>query len=289
MSIKKNIVDNPLFYKWVFKPDHRIKNYWEEYIKENPCQSDELSDYKNFVRLFNAPSGKLNEFEKEQISEYILNKTIEIAEEQPPKNKMLTGWLKYAAIFVLIFTIGGLSRYIHLKMNDGLTVVENIKTDKIKLPTLIVNNDKRYLIKDNNANLDYSTKGRILINDTNGLLGIGQEYKTGNFNQLIVPFGSKSTLVLEDGTKIWLNAGSRIVYPPVFGTDKREVYLIGEAFFQVKENRECPFIVKTPEVAVKVLGTSFNVRAYEDENYFQAVLEKGKISLSENGSRSNGR
>ncbi len=84
-----------------------------------------------------------------------------------------------------------------------------------------------------------------------------------SFNQLIVPNGKRSTLALEDGTKMWINAGSRVIYPNKFKKNKREIYVDGEVYMEVARDEERPFVVKTNMLDVQVLGTSFNVMAYK--------------------------
>lgn len=83
---------------------------------------------------------------------------------------------------------------------------------------------------------------------------------------LDTPKGQKSIVTLADGTRIFLNGGSSIIYPEVFLADKREVTLTGEAFFEVTPNPRQPFIVSTGAVTTKVLGTSFNVKAFSEKN-----------------------
>lgn len=101
----------------------------------------------------------------------------------------------------------------------------------------------------------------------------------GTLTETIAPRGQKSQIVLADGTKVWLNSETRIKYPGTFSKDQRDVYLEGEAFFEVSKNRRQPFIVHTSGVDVKVLGTKFNVKAYSDENQIETSLFEGKINL----------
>lgn len=91
--------------------------------------------------------------------------------------------------------------------------------------------------------------------------------------------GSKSNLVLPDGTQVWLNADTKITYGKVFGEKIREVYLEGEAFFDVVKNPSVPFIVHTSTMDVKVLGTAFNVRSYADETSAQTSLIRGAVEI----------
>ncbi len=100
------------------------------------------------------------------------------------------------------------------------------------------------------------------------------------FNQLIIPKGTFYHLVLSDGTKVWLNADSKIKYPVSFGKDKREVSLHGEGYFEVAKDSPRPFIVSTDKMDVKVLGTTFDVNTYEDEGKSFVVLVEGLVEVS---------
>ena len=100
------------------------------------------------------------------------------------------------------------------------------------------------------------------------------------FNQLIIPKGTFYHLVLSDGTKVWLNADSKIKYPVSFGQDKREVSLRGEGYFEVAKDSTRPFIVSTDKMDVRVLGTTFDVNTYEDEGKSFVVLVEGLVEVS---------
>ncbi len=91
--------------------------------------------------------------------------------------------------------------------------------------------------------------------------------------------GTKSTIVLTDGSKIWLNADSKIEYPEVFTGGTREVYLNGEAFFEVAKNPAKPFIIHLANGTVRVLGTSFNIRAYDNEKIVETSVATGKVAF----------
>ena len=99
---------------------------------------------------------------------------------------------------------------------------------------------------------------------------------------MIIPYGKTSELFLPDGTKVFLNAGSRLVYPENFTGKSREVFLSGEAFFDVKHDKQHPFIVQTEDFRVKVLGTRFNVSAYPTDNIVETVLAEGKVNMEKN-------
>ena len=100
------------------------------------------------------------------------------------------------------------------------------------------------------------------------------------YNQLDIPRKGEYMLVLSDGTKVWLNAETRLKYPVRFQGNERRVFLTGEAYFEVKPDQRMPFIVETEKSSVLVLGTSFNVRAYRDETFAYTTLIQGSVQLS---------
>ena len=94
--------------------------------------------------------------------------------------------------------------------------------------------------------------------------------------------GERTRVVLPDGTKVLISANTSFTYPATFGTKNREVKLIGEAYFEVTHNADLPFIVRSKDVNVQVLGTKFNVFAYPQEDYFETSLVEGKIQAYTN-------
>lgn len=102
--------------------------------------------------------------------------------------------------------------------------------------------------------------------------------------EIIAPLGAKSIVTMPDGTKVWLNAGSKLSYNAGFNSKERIVNLIGEGYFHVKTDPSKPFIVKTSDVIVRATGTRFNVKAYPDEKTITATLEEGKIDVQLAGS-----
>ena len=101
---------------------------------------------------------------------------------------------------------------------------------------------------------------------------------SNELKEIVVPKGQMSQIFLTDGTHIWLNSDTKILLPPVFVGNERLVTLEGEAFFEVAKDKKRPFVVKTEGQVIKVLGTSFNVRAYRG-NIIQTTLNEGKIKL----------
>lgn len=91
--------------------------------------------------------------------------------------------------------------------------------------------------------------------------------------------GEHKYIVLEDGTQVWLNANSTLSYPEKFDSKKREVYLSGEAFFDVKHAEKIPFHIHSAGIVTKVLGTSFNIKAYPNQQNVSVAVQRGKVEV----------
>lgn len=106
------------------------------------------------------------------------------------------------------------------------------------------------------------------------------EESIATYQTLYVPAGQRAELILPDSTRVWLNAHSKLVYPVSFGKGTRQVELNGEAYFDVIHNEKQPFIVKTQQMDIQVLGTEFNVASYSNSSDFEVSLLRGSIELS---------
>lgn len=104
-------------------------------------------------------------------------------------------------------------------------------------------------------------------------------------NIINVPYGSKLNLTLPDNSRVWINAGSKIVYNNNFGVDNRDIYIEGEAYFEVAKNPDLPFMVHAGKVAIKALGTAFNVKAYPEDHKIEATLVHGSIEIKKDGEK----
>lgn len=103
--------------------------------------------------------------------------------------------------------------------------------------------------------------------------------KKNNTSQVFTYNGTRSKILLPDGSNVWLNAGSSLNYSKKFDSDLREVYLSGEAFFDVVKNSKRPFVIHTSKMDIKVLGTQFNVKAYELDKTFETSLINGSVEV----------
>ena len=98
-------------------------------------------------------------------------------------------------------------------------------------------------------------------------------------NVVSIQHGAKSKVLLPDGTQVWLNSGSKLVYPGVFSDTLREVTLEGEGYFMVTKNPAQPFVVHTSEIDIRVIGTVFNVKSYAEDDVVETTLLQGSIAV----------
>jgi ferric-dicitrate binding protein FerR (iron transport regulator) len=147
---------------------------------------------------------------------------------------------------------------------------------------LILADGQRVEISNKESKIEYAAGGSSLSLNDSSILEQREPVDGNSFNQVIVPLGKRSNVLLSDGTRVWLNSGSRLVYHPVFKGKSREVFLEGEGYFEVSSNKSMPFFVRTDACRVKVLGTKFLVQSFSNENEFNTVLVEGKVSLTTN-------
>lgn len=149
---------------------------------------------------------------------------------------------------------------------------------------------KAILVKGNGEKLTLDERSFRVSEDNGAVLAAdssGLQYEVADsltedtmvFNTLTVPCGGVYQLTLSDGTKVWLNSDSKLIYPVTFSGDVREVTLSGEAYFDVQKNAEKPFIVTTALGNVRVLGTQFNVKVYQEEASVVTTLVSGSVSF----------
>lgn len=120
-----------------------------------------------------------------------------------------------------------------------------------------------------------------------GILGMGSLYifkppkekSEVAYFEALAPKGSRSFITLADGSTVWLNSGTKLRYQSNFGQHSRDLFLEGEAYFEVAKNPDMPFRVKTSDIWITAIGTAFNVKAYNDEGTIETTLEKGEVRL----------
>jgi len=283
MDIYDKLIENPLFFKWIYHPSQEIDSWWNTYLKMNPDEADQILRFKQSFIALDFPHQKLTDLEKKELAKRIIL-GIESVEKKKERTQFLIGLTRYAAIAILFFSIGGVFVYLQLgKQNNEWYAEETRIPSQLEGPVLILPEGESIALNKKESSLDFTNPENVLVNDETELHSKNEVQKLLT-NQVIIPYGNRSKITLSDSTVVWLNAGSRLVFPSKFSGKQREVLLFGEAFFDVTRNEEMPFIVKTSSLEVKVLGTEFNVSAYPEDNTVQTVLKEGSVSIRRNNS-----
>lgn len=158
-------------------------------------------------------------------------------------------------------------------------------TDLPYIQKIIAITTTKPVVKQKNRKILYKTLVSIaavglLLLSVGGIQFLLKKTNAPDQIEVYVPRGERSEVTLCDGTKIFINSNTTLTYSRQFGSQTREVILKGEAYFQVAHNKAIPFIVRTSHFSVRVLGTEFNVKAYEEDNQVAAALDKGSIELT---------
>ena len=215
----------------------------------------------------------------------------QIADVPVRKRRFFTCY-RVVACLLLLIGVGTLlvyNRYSRLQPSDLL--VQSIHPGSSKA-VLITNEGKQIILQDS-LNQEIQVDESVTVKNT-GLLAEyclqdlqAAEQAEIKYNTIVVPRGGEYEVRLPDGSYVWMNADSEIRFPTRFRGNKREVYLSGEAYFEVHHDPSRPFYVKTTSLDVKVLGTSFNVKAYDDMDAVETSLVEGVISVKDNVLRPN--
>jgi ferric-dicitrate binding protein FerR (iron transport regulator) len=191
---------------------------------------------------------------------------------------------RYAAV-ILPFLILAYGAFYFL--NDVEESQEQIVAEKIEPGT-----EKATLVLEDGTSIDLESVdapneimwGEVKIDNNFSMLKYPElsSSETPVYHELRTPRGGKYGIVLPDGSEVLLNAGTTLRYPTAFNGDKREVFLDGEAYLQVEKD-EKPFIVNSGDLLIRVLGTTFNVEAYQDESIQRTTLIEGKVRVIASG------
>ena len=274
----EQLLEEKSFVSWVLHGDNNKK--WERFIIANPQIKLQVKKARETINLVQEKYATLDEKSIIEIwnnINYFEQKHSKVRKTNFPK---ILGW---AASFLIIFIASFLAfYYFNSEKSYQFTSSDILQYSDTRLT--LSTGEEIALKKDNSIISLYDTDSQITVNDS--IINLEQLPETGagkvQMNEVIVPYGKKSELFLADGTKVWLNAGSKLAFPSRFTQNKREVFLEGEACFQVTKNEQQPFIVNTEKIKVKVLGTCFNISAYPSDAIVEAVLIEGSVAVEKN-------
>ncbi len=277
----KDFLQDDYFIRSVRYPEEKTVAFWQAYLKRQPANEKAYRSAKSFLETLvrEEEESAISTSEKQTLWKEIIS--INEGKKKARRQKILyfagigvAASLALLIIFMLPFLREG--RF-GLQEENILSFVEANKDTMQQESTttqLLLSNKKIVTLEEEEAIITYDSSAIHT-----GEKQISKE-EVASYNRLVVPKGKRSILTFSDGTKIWVNASTMLVYPAEFSSDKREIYVDGEIFLEVQPDKKRPFIVKTKEVDVQVFGTSFNVSAYESDPVMQVVLASGAVRVT---------
>ncbi len=207
----------------------------------------------------------------------------EVAHFSVFKRKPVISIISMAASIALILATGSYFIYYAMKKNAdelSVTLLRNNTTVETGDEILLVADEEKLKLQDESF-IHYEADGKMSVNGEIENI-VDKKSSESKINELIVPKGKRANLTFSDGTIIYVNSDSRVIYPPVFKGNERNILVEGEVFLDVREDKSLPFIVRTHGFEVKVLGTQFNINSYKKEVKSSVVLVSGSVEVVTN-------
>ncbi|WP_295767164.1 FecR family protein [uncultured Mucilaginibacter sp.] len=249
-----------------------------------------VMSYKDDLEL--AEADEMNAEERERGAR-ILSGLNEATGHGVRSVRYLNTWL-YVAAIILVLLVTGVYLWSNISSPKENNASYALKTNDVKpgidKAVLKLANGEEVVLSKNTSGTLINQGGITVSKDKNGSLNYnissaGKAKATSGYNVLTTPRGAEYRITLEDGTNVWLNSASTLKFPVAFTNSERRVQITGEAYFEVAKNKHKPFKVVFNDQEIEVLGTHFDVNAYDDEPDAKTTLLEGSVKVTRNGKR----
>lgn len=275
----EDFLQDDFFIKSFLYPTKESELFWKEFVEKN-------REYDKAVRCLKELNNK--QLKEEDI--YNIWHLIQVSNYRKRAKKRRS----YSILGVAV--AASIALFFYIKFNSTETddfqqtirlfADNNIPAVETSEVQLFLSDNKIISLPEKESTILYDSTS-IKVTSQKTLQQEISKNELADFNQLIIPKGKRSFLTLADGTQIWVNSGTRLVYPSVFPDDKREIYVDGEIYLDVQPDRDRPFIVQTSDISISVLGTKFNVQSYQGDEIKRVVLKSGSVKISSETSQKN--
>lgn len=272
----KDFLSDDLFLFWRTHSTKELDAFWGNFLKNNK----ELRE--PFNQAVEAYEIIRNEQGMQQLNTSLVRQKLERRIAAQKRRKLQRIYTSSAVAVLLLALVSTL--FVMVKKQDNKGSIE----EKMTTIGQVMSENKVQLLAgnsildiDNNSRLDLSEKeNNAIIEDSLSRKEIN--LNENEVNKLIVPFGQRTSIVLSDGSTIYLNSGTEMEFPTIFKGNKREISVKGEIFIETAKDENTPFIIHTHYSQIIVYGTSFNVSSYSDENKESVVLVNGSVEIKHN-------
>jgi hypothetical protein len=275
----EKLIEDKHFVAWVLNGSKN--NEWKKFIEGNPEINAKAKKAREVILLLRDTYEVLDE-------EFVLEMWQNINQfDNLHKRKVriikFRKSLSWAASILLILSVGTFGYLNFLGKESSYQFVSSETVTQRNEARIILSDGEEIALYSHNSIIELNSNNELVIDNESVIDLYQKEINGGNgihMNEVVIPYGKRSELLLSDGTKVWINAGSRLAFPTKFTKKNRKVFLDGEAYFEVAKNEQRSFIVNADEIDIKVLGTQFNVSAYPVDKNIETVLIEGSIALS---------
>ena len=273
----EELVDNSDFIAWAVNGTH--SELWEQFLVNHPDFEPSVNEARRLIEMLRDQADNLKPEDFQTIW-----KNIESFDRMYQKERKLLPFkkaMRYAAIFIGLLVVGA-SAFYFTQQKQHSAYVFNVNPEEVgqQQSQIVLADGTTVPLESESSNIAMTGDEQLIIDSTRVIdMTQLQTADPTKMNEVVIPYGKRSKIVLADGTKVWLNAGSRLAFPNQFKGKEREIFLEGEAYFEVAHNAEQPFIVNTDAIEVKVLGTKFNLTAYSTEPVIETTLLEGKVAM----------
>lgn len=271
-----DFLQDDFFISSVLNPTSDTIFFWNRIMEKYPNIVADFAKAKRYIELIqhSAVDINLEETEKSDMWTSIVNRNA-AARTNRKKSRWLLGVVSVASAVILgIF----LTRYSGTSSEPLPNIMDftylSFNVSEYKETILILSDSNKVEVSGRESVISYDKQDTITVN----MRKISRE-DTNPYNLIVVPQGKRSFVTLPDGTTMWVNSGSIVVFPPTFERNKREIYVDGEVFLDVAKEQFRPFIVRTKNTSIEVKGTKFNVSSYKSTTTTSVVLVEGSLLI----------
>lgn len=276
---KEELLKERRFILWVLFPTEELDAFWAHYIACYPEERKTLEEAKLEFKKVKLNAFRLSDIEKRKLKQHIEEK---VNVRKQSRYRTLVWRCAVACILIIGMLIPlWLS---DMPETDEIVSASSVSLEKRQTEVELLTNTQKVQLS-NNTEICVNEEGNVQIPKEKIQSVEKQKSEKGDsekeypMNILKVPEGRRSFLTLSDGTKVWVNSGTVFQFPEQFDAKKRVVYVDGEIYLEVSKDVSRPFYVKTSQMDVKVLGTSFCVTAYKEEINQAVILREGSVMV----------
>lgn len=275
---------------------HEYLSLFEKHLSGKTSREEEqlLKEYQDDFELLELPWDSDTMGDKTDVRAKLYQRLQENVNPVPVKSLVSKHW--YAAAAILLIFSAGLIYTFRINPKDALPQESAKNISKPIRPggdkaVLTLSDGSEVILDGSETVTAIDEPGASISNKQQGQLVYNTVTAPGNVkaeninNKISTPRGGQYQVILADGTKVWLNASSSLSFPTYFAGTERRVQVTGEAYFEVAKNTEMPFKVEVNGSTIRVLGTHFNVMAYEDEAVTSTTLLEGSVEITKNSKK----